>query len=52
VYLVRIGIFHLVSALFAQWYQNGARRIELWSLFFLLLVTFNILLINDYILHQ
>jgi len=42
VYLVKIGIFHLVSALFAQWYQNSARRIELWSLFSLLLVTFNI----------
>lgn len=38
VYLMCIGIFHFVSALFAQWYQSGARRIEMWSLFSLLLV--------------
>lgn len=38
VYLVKIGIFHFVSALFAEWYQNNAEKIKLWSLFPLLLV--------------
>ncbi|XP_011693486.1 PREDICTED: angiotensin-converting enzyme-like isoform X1 [Wasmannia auropunctata] len=32
------GIFHFVSEFFVQWYQNSARRIELWNLFPLLLV--------------
>lgn len=38
VYLVKIGIFHFVSALFAEWYQNSADKIKFWSLFPLLLV--------------
>ncbi|KAG5343211.1 ACE enzyme, partial [Acromyrmex heyeri] len=51
-YLVKIGIFHFISELFAQWYENSARRIELWSLFPLLLVTAKIIIyINHYILH-
>ncbi|KAG5345054.1 ACE enzyme, partial [Acromyrmex charruanus] len=51
-YLVKIGIFHFISELFAQWYENSARRIELWSLFPLLLVTAKIIIyINNYILH-
>ncbi|CAL1685748.1 unnamed protein product [Lasius platythorax] len=32
------GIFHSVSALFAEWYQNSAEKIKLWSLFPLLIV--------------
>ncbi|XP_072762253.1 angiotensin-converting enzyme-like protein Ace3 isoform X1 [Anoplolepis gracilipes] len=32
------GIFHFVSALFAEWYQNSAEKIKLWSLFPLLFV--------------
>jgi len=52
VYLVKIGIFHFISELFAQWYENSARRIELWNLFPLLLVTAKIIIyINNYILH-